>query len=292
MSTLMDYIQCPQCGYEQADTEFDCRTTEERTNCRKCGFSEYVDREADSEGKFAFKHQVVEGAGVLFYRWKGAIAYTCHYLAAQEKVIEAEKWLLEKLAAGQMRPGSAYLSRWDKEANAVEFVVGHFSEPFGYDPDDETPEQKGPNDLRQFQLAEKRCMVKLRYSCEHILNGWILLLKGQPERSAGTVFRTSLPCLSCLPKYNKSLGVSDTDETAASPEKRRTWLWENRDCDGRSVYVTPAFVHPETLQEAASMFYEAYPERKQCHPESMGFHLQLEGWTDEEIASKKWLRPE
>jgi hypothetical protein len=99
MSTVLDYRHCPQCSYEQADIEFDCRTSEERTNCRKCGFSEYVELEQNSEGKAAFKHRVVEGAGVLFYRWKGATGYTGYCLATQEEVAKAEQWLREKLTA-------------------------------------------------------------------------------------------------------------------------------------------------------------------------------------------------
>jgi len=289
MSTVMDYQQCPQCKFEQADREYNCRTFEEYLQCRKCGYSESVNREEGSEGKVTYKHKITEGAGVLFYRRKGAIAYASCYLAAQEEVAEAEQWLREKLAAGQIRPGSAYLSRWNKETESVEFVIGRLYEFSNYDPDDEAPEQKGPDDLRPFQLVEIKYQVKLRYSCEHIIDGWILLLNRQPVPPAGAVFRTSLPCLACLPQYIKSLGISGADVIATSPERRGARLWENRECDGRSVYVTPAFVHPETLQEAASMFYEAYPERKQWHAESMGFRLQLEGWSDEDIAAKKWL---
>ncbi|MGB8028373.1 MAG: hypothetical protein WCF30_01805 [Terracidiphilus sp.] len=289
MSSVLDYRQCPQCKCEQADCEYNCRTFEEYLQCRKCGYSESVDREEGSEGKETYKPKVVEGAGALFYRWYGAIAYTCYYLATQEEVAEAEQWLREKLAAGQVRPSSAYLSRWDKEAKAVKFVIGDFSKPFSYDPDDEAPEQKGPDDLRPFQLGEKLCQVKLCYSCEHVLDGWMFLLNRQPVPPAGAVFQTSLPCLACLPKCIKSLGFSGADEIAASLGQRRTRLWENRWLDGSGRYVTPAFDHPQTLEEAASHFYAAYPERKQCHPESMGFDLQLEGWSDEDIAAKKWL---
>ena len=34
---------------------------------------------------------------------------------------------------------------------------------------------------------------------------------------------------------------------------------------------------------------QAFPERGREHPQSMGFQLQLEGWSDEDIAAKKWL---
>lgn len=289
MSTVLGYIQCPQCGYEEADTEYNCRTYEETVRCRKCGYSNYLVREEDNDGNLKFKRQLNEGAGVLFYRRKGGIGYTCYYLGTQEKVTESEQWLSEKLAAGQIRPSSAYLSRWNKETRSVDFVIGRLYEFSNYDPDDEIPEQKGPDDLRPFQLLEKRCQVKLCYSCKHVVDGWILLLNKQRVPPAGAMFRTDLPCLACLPQSIQSLGVSGADERAASLGKCRTQLWENRWLDGSGEYVTPAFDHPQTLQEAASRFYAEYPGRKQWHPESMGFHLQLEGWSDKDIAAKKWL---
>lgn len=288
MSTVLGCMECPQCGYAKADTEYNCRTFEERTNCRKCGFSEYLDRETDCEGKVVFKHRVIEGAGVLFYRWKDGLGYTSHYLPAEEEVTKAEEWLREKLAAGQLRPSSAYVSHWDKEADVVNVIIGRFFEPSDYDPDDEIPEQKGLDDLRPFQLVEKKCEVKLRHSCEHILEGWILLLQGQPAPAATAILCTDVPCLACLPRFICGAGDFSAEEVVTLCA-RRTRLWENRELRGSSRYVTPAFDHPQTLEEAASRFYAAYPGRKQWHPESMGFHLQLEGWSDEDIAAKKWL---
>lgn len=288
MSTVMDYIQCPQCGYDQADTEYNCRTCEQRTNCRKCGFSKYLDRETDGKGKVTFTHRVCEGAGVLFFRWKGAIGYTSHYLATQDEVAEAEQWLRGKLAAGQVRPGSGYLSRWNKETESVEFVIGRLYEFSNYDRDDEIPEQMGPTDLRPFQLVEQRYQAKLRYSCGHILESWILLLQGQQAPAATAIVRTDVPCLDCLPKFISGAGDFSAVELATVCS-RRTWLWENRRLDGSGKYVTPAFEHPRTLEEAASRFYAEYPERKRFHPASIGFDLQLEGWSDEDITDKKWL---
>jgi rubredoxin len=91
MSSVLDYQQCPQCKFEQADFEYNCRTFEEYLQCRRCGYSESLDREEDSEGKATYKRNVVEGAGVLFYRGKGAIGYTSYFLATQEEVKKAEQ---------------------------------------------------------------------------------------------------------------------------------------------------------------------------------------------------------
>jgi sarcosine oxidase delta subunit len=283
MSYVLDCMKCPQCGYEEADSEFNCRTSEQSVRCRKCGYSESTDAKWEGESLVGYTHQVTQGAGALFYRWKGAIGYTAYFLATKQEATDADKWLRERLACGEVRPSSAYVSRWDGEVSAVEFLVGKFFEPGTYDPDDEMPEQMGSSDLRPFQLAAKRLQVKLSYTCGHVLDGWILLLEGQPEPQSETVFDTHLPCRGCIPQFTK------TGEADATQEPPRRRLWENRTFDGRSKSVTPAFNHPQTLDEATSRFYTAYPERKQYHPDSMGFRLQLEGWPDEEIAEKKWL---
>lgn len=286
MSSVLDFTRCPQCGYEQADTEFDCRTSEQSTNCRRCGFSEYVEWEKDNEGKFAFKHRVVEGAGVLFYRWKGAIAYTCNYFAKQEDVTEAEQWLREKLAAGQIRPGSAYLSRWNKETQSADFVIGRLFGFSNYDPDDENAEPEGPDDLRPFQLVEKIRPLRVRYSCGHILDGQIALLNGQPEPQYGQVLKTVLPCLSCLPKYLNEIGRLEQYQEF---RQRRTELWEYRSPQAKDGRAMPAFNHPKTLQEAASLFYLAHPDRKRFFPDcESAFRHQLQGLPDEEIVVRYW----
>ncbi len=286
MSSVSDYQQCPQCKFEEADREYNCRTFEEYLQCRKCGYSESVDREEDSEGKATYKHKVVEGAGALFYRWKGAIAYASCYLATDEDVTEAEQWLQERLAAGQIRPGSAYLSRWNKETRSVEFIVGRFYEFSIYDPDDENTEPEGPDDLRPFQMVEKIRHLSVRYSCNHILDDRIALLNGQPEPQYDQVHKTVLPCLSCLPKYLNEIGRLEQYQEF---RQRRTELWEYRSPQAKDGNVMPAFNHPKTLQEAASLFYLAHPDRKRFFPEcESAFRHQLQGLPDEEIVVRYW----
>ena len=280
MSSVLDYRHCPQCKFEQADFEFNCRTSEEYLQCRMCGYCEYVDRETDSEGKVSFKHRVIRGAGALLYRRKGAIGYCARYLATQEEVSEAAQWLSEKLAAGEVRPSSAYLSRWNKETPSVELVIGRLYEFSNYDPDDENPEPNGPNDLRPFQLIEMIRHLRVRYSCDHILDGRIVLLHEQPEPKFEQVFETALPCLSCLPKSLDEIGrLGQYQEFRQS----RTELWEYRFPQAKDGRVMPAFNHPKTLQEAASLFYLAHPDRKRFFPDSeSAFRHQLHGLPDKE----------
>ena len=105
MSSVLDYQQCPQCKLEQADFEYNCRTFEEYLQCRRCGYSEVVIREGNSEGKVTYRHEINEGAGVLFYRWKDAIGFLSYYLLTADDVTKAEAWLREKLVAGDVFGG-------------------------------------------------------------------------------------------------------------------------------------------------------------------------------------------
>jgi hypothetical protein len=126
MSSVLDYQQCPQCKFEQADFEYKCRTFEEYLQCRRCGYSEVVIREGNSEGQVTYKHKINEGAGVLFYRWKDAIGFLSYCLSTPEEVTEAEEWLRKRLEAGDVDSDSSYLARWNGEKKAVEFVIGTF----------------------------------------------------------------------------------------------------------------------------------------------------------------------
>ncbi len=182
MTTVQDCIRCPQCGYDGADTGFDCDTDEEDTRCRKCGYSEDWERKESSDGEVKYEHRITEGAGVLFFRAKGVSTHEVHYFATQDGVTESAAWLREKLASGAVHPGTAYVSRWNAEARAVEFVIGRFYEYGSYDPDDEIPEQMGPSDLRPFTLVKKRYHVRLHYCCDHILDAWTFCSKDSPSR--------------------------------------------------------------------------------------------------------------
>jgi hypothetical protein len=56
------------------------------------------------------------------------------YLGNDEDVREAEQWLRTKLAAGDVDPESAYLTRWNAETCSVESIVGTYHELLRHDP--------------------------------------------------------------------------------------------------------------------------------------------------------------
>ena len=53
MSSVLDLIRCPQCGYEEADYEFYCRSCEDVTTCRHCGYHESWTTKRDEEESLA-----------------------------------------------------------------------------------------------------------------------------------------------------------------------------------------------------------------------------------------------
>ncbi len=123
MTIVTDYKPCRRCGFESADYELDCSTSEESVDCRMCGYSEAVERIEDTDGTVKWKHTVTEGSGALFYRAHDGGAFVARYLSLDDDLHRAESWLRNELQAGGVQANSAYLTRWNVEAQAVEFVI-------------------------------------------------------------------------------------------------------------------------------------------------------------------------
>lgn len=125
MSTVSDQVKCPQCGYEEADHELDCRSSAEETLCTRCGYRESWEAECDEDGKFlGWKHDTNTGMGSLWYRHIEGVAFACHSLHTAEELAAAELWLREQLNAGTVDEDTAYLTRWNPDAKRVKPVVG------------------------------------------------------------------------------------------------------------------------------------------------------------------------
>ncbi len=133
MTVITDYERCRRCGYERADYEFDCSTSEESIDCGRCGHSAALQRMQEADGKVSWIQSVTEGAGALGYQVPGG-AFVVRYLSSDEDVREAEQWLRKKLAAGDVDRKSAYLTRWNAETRSVESIVGTYRELLRHDP--------------------------------------------------------------------------------------------------------------------------------------------------------------
>jgi hypothetical protein len=51
MTIVTDYKLCRQCGFERADYELDCATSEESVDCRMCCHSAALQRMQEADGK-------------------------------------------------------------------------------------------------------------------------------------------------------------------------------------------------------------------------------------------------
>lgn len=88
MSSVLDSIPCPQCGYTEATVDFDCRTSEEETSCRRCGHYESWTAKRDQDGKHrGWTHEINKGFGALWYRGSGAIGFAGHFLNSAQELV-------------------------------------------------------------------------------------------------------------------------------------------------------------------------------------------------------------
>jgi hypothetical protein len=129
MSSVHDQIECRQCAYQQADYEYYCRIGEDVTICRRCGYHESWTAKRDQEGMpCGWTHEIDRGFGALWYGKKGFGGFGNSCLRSAQELAEAEQWLRERLAKGEVEPQNSYLTRWNKETKQVELVIGEFYE--------------------------------------------------------------------------------------------------------------------------------------------------------------------
>jgi predicted RNA-binding Zn-ribbon protein involved in translation (DUF1610 family) len=130
MSEVQSSVKCPQCEFVEADECFDCRARTNDVTCRRCGYTEHDGPVHDESGAVrGWKNEAKYGAGALFYRGTdGNGVFVCRYLESVEAVTEAEKWLRERLAAGEVDSSVSYLTRWNDKTKKIEVVLGSFCE--------------------------------------------------------------------------------------------------------------------------------------------------------------------
>jgi hypothetical protein len=134
MSSISDYVKCKQCGFESAYYDLNCRSSEWDVSCGKCGYYAAAERHEDSDGKITWTYPEEQGFGVLFYHGVNDLPYCHHPLHSKESVEDAEKWLREQVASGEVETDCSYLSRWNPETMTVEFVIGTFYGFSDYEP--------------------------------------------------------------------------------------------------------------------------------------------------------------
>jgi len=127
MSTFLHQVKCPQCGNQEADREFNCRSSEEEILCARCGYRESWKVKRDEDSEFlGWNHEIFRAMGALWYRASDGIAFAGHSLYTIDELAEAERWLKEQLAAGTVEEDTARLTRWNEEASRFDLVIGTF----------------------------------------------------------------------------------------------------------------------------------------------------------------------
>ena len=131
MSSVQDLIECPQCGYKEADYLYYCKIGENMTTCRRCGYHEsWTVKRDKGRNPCGWIHEIDYGCGALWYRATGGTAFASYGLRSVQELAKAERWLRKRLAKKQVEPPS-YLTRWNKETKQVELVIGEFYEFLG-----------------------------------------------------------------------------------------------------------------------------------------------------------------
>ena len=127
MSTGQSEVECPQCEFVEADSEFDCRRLTYDVRCRRCGYTEHKGWVFDESGEACgWKAEAKFGSGALWYRGTGSNVFHWQCLWTAGAVTEAEKFLREGLAAGEVDSTVSYLTRWNEQARQIELVLGSF----------------------------------------------------------------------------------------------------------------------------------------------------------------------
>jgi len=132
IATTFDHIDCPQCGYENAEYETSRATEEfiwEHTTCTKCGYTESREPQCDQTGKHCgWKHDVEEGVGAFHYHFVDSCAFCVECLHTAAEFAEAKDCLRKGLENGKIDAASSCLTKWNGDTKQVELVIGEFPE--------------------------------------------------------------------------------------------------------------------------------------------------------------------
>lgn len=129
MTSVSTTTDCPQCGFDEAEHDFDCRTNEKETVCWRCGYYESWTIERGEEGNgCGWTHVVDPGFGVLYYGAARPGECSLRALHSSQELVDAEQWLRERSAKTDTKLKDAYLTRWNTETAQVELIIGEFCE--------------------------------------------------------------------------------------------------------------------------------------------------------------------
>jgi Zn ribbon nucleic-acid-binding protein len=114
MGSVIDYIDCPNCGYE-AYCDFYYKTGEEYVNCQNCGYHYSATYKTDDKGKYitkdgtknyAFDNLIMEikelknPYGAYRIKYNDSVAYQCGALENEDQLNEIHQQIGELIHTG------------------------------------------------------------------------------------------------------------------------------------------------------------------------------------------------
>jgi len=105
MGSVIDYIECPNCGHE-AHSDFYYKTGEEYVNCNNCGYhysATIINREKNLNELTDDDWRIVElknPYGAYRIQTYNGVGYTCGSLENEEQLNELKQQLEESIHAG------------------------------------------------------------------------------------------------------------------------------------------------------------------------------------------------
>ena len=138
MGSVMDWVECPQCGGSMF-TDYYYKSSEEYWMCKRCGKHgkvELVRNENgevvfDVNGKVDYKTEDVEGYGCAKIAITGhGASFSCFNKPITE---EYKKAFFEALEEENVDKEHSYLSFWNEETQQIEMLYGKDPKPYGED---------------------------------------------------------------------------------------------------------------------------------------------------------------
>lgn len=105
MGSVLNHIDCPKCGYEEAVSDFYYNTGEEYIFCSKCGY--HLSHEiVRKDGKTEMEFKQDEGGGFGSYKIMFDGGGSSGSFDAEEGIKEFEKDIIEQYEKGELKNGN------------------------------------------------------------------------------------------------------------------------------------------------------------------------------------------
>lgn len=138
MGSVMDWVECPQCGGSMF-TDYYYKSSEEYWMCKRCGKHGKVELVRNEEGEVVFDEK-----GKVDYKTEDLDGYGCAKIAIlghgasfscfNKPITEDDKKaFFEKLEEENVDKERSYLSFWNEETQKIEMLYGEAPKPFGED---------------------------------------------------------------------------------------------------------------------------------------------------------------